>query len=189
MINPYLVGKHVYLRHPTEEDALGKWHEWYSDEETTKYLVDQWWPNSIENQMNLYRSLTDEWSSGNRTKLVLSVVTKKDDIHIGIVGLSTINWVHRYADLIIIIGDKKYRRIPYTLEAHELMHVVSFIRLNLLNVKSYYAASNKGAIAVQKLFKYKKVGVYEKLYTIDGEQVDLIAGMLNRDDYLRIRKK
>ena len=138
MVNPYLVGKHVYLRHPTEEDALGKWHEWFSDEETTKYLIDQWWPNSIENQMDIYRSLVDDWNRGSRIKLVLSVVTKKDDIHIGIVGLSGINWVHRYADLIIIIGEEEYRKIPYTLEAHELMHVVSFIRLNLLNVKSYF---------------------------------------------------
>ena len=74
MVNPYIVGKHVYLRHPTEEDAMGKWHEWYSDEETTKYLIDQWWPNSIENQMDIYRSLVDDWNRGSRIKLVLSVI-------------------------------------------------------------------------------------------------------------------
>ena len=104
MINPYIIGKNLYLRHPTEEDASGKWYECFSDEETTKYLVDRYWPNSVENQLELYRSLNRD-----TTKLVLSVVTKKEDIHIGIVGLSVINWVHRYADSIIILGEKKYR--------------------------------------------------------------------------------
>jgi len=37
MYNPYIKGKHVYLRHPTEEDAIGAWHEWFSDEEIVKY--------------------------------------------------------------------------------------------------------------------------------------------------------
>ena len=39
MNNPYLVGKHVYLRHPTKQDVEGKWYEWFSDEETTKFLA------------------------------------------------------------------------------------------------------------------------------------------------------
>ena len=189
MENPYIIGKHVYLRHPTEEDALGKWTEWFSDEETTRYVTEQNWPNSVESQLEHYRSLTEEWMRGIHKTLVLSVVTKKENIHIGIVGLSRINWVHRFADLIIIIGEKDYRKIPYTLEAHELMHAVSLFRLNLMHVKSFYASNNKGAIAVQKIFKYKKVGVYEKLCYIDGEQVDLVAGMLNRDDYIKSRKK
>ena len=122
MINPYLIGKSVYLRHPTEEDALGKWHEWFSDEETTKYASDQYWPNSVENQLNHYKTLAEETIRGDQNRLVLSVVTKTEDLHIGIVGLSRINWVHRFADVIIIIGERKYRRIPYTIEAHELIH-------------------------------------------------------------------
>ena len=189
MINPYIAGKHVYLRHPTEEDALGKWYEWFSDEETTKYLNDQFWPNNVENQLNLYNSLVDERIRDYRHRLVLSIVTKKDDLHIGVVSLSRINWVHRYADSVIIIGDKSHKRMPYTVEAHELTHAVAFARLNLLNLKSYYAATNEGAIALQELFKYKKVGVYEKLLSVDGARVDLITGMLNKNDYLRLRRK
>mgnify|MGYP000190897343 FL=1 len=57
MINPYVVGEHIYLRYPTEEDASGRWYEWFSDEETTKYLVDRYWPNSIESQLVFLKSL------------------------------------------------------------------------------------------------------------------------------------
>ena len=188
MKNLYMAGEHVYLRHPTEEDALGKWHEWFSDEDTTKYNADQYWPNTVENQLALYKSLTDNSTSDSRNKLVLSVVTIKDDLHIGVVGLTRINWVHRYADIIIIIGDKDHRKMPYSLEAHELTHSVAFLRLNLLHLRSFYAATNEGAAALQNMLRYKKIGVYPEFMVIDGKWVDLVTGLLKKDDYLESRK-
>ena len=130
MINPYIIGKHVYLRHPTEEDANGKWYEWFSDEETTKYLEARYWPNCIENQLEFYNALIKD-----KRNLVLSIVTRSDDVHIGVLSLSNINWVHRYAEVVMVIGEKSYRKMPYTLEAHILQHKVAFFRLNLLNLK------------------------------------------------------
>ena len=38
MYNPCMIGKHVYLRHPTEEDVMGRWHQWFRDEQAIKYL-------------------------------------------------------------------------------------------------------------------------------------------------------
>ena len=57
MYNPYIVGKQIYLRHPTEDDVQGKWHEWFSDEKITKYMSDRFWPNSKEAQLEFYKSL------------------------------------------------------------------------------------------------------------------------------------
>ena len=85
MYNPYKIGKQIYLRHPNEEDVNGKWHEWFSDEETTKYLSQRFWPNSKEAQLDFYRSL-----KSSRDKLVLSVINRSSDKHIGIVSLSSI---------------------------------------------------------------------------------------------------
>lgn len=178
MINPYIAGEHVYLRHPTEEDVSGRWYEWFSDEETTKYLVDRYWPNSIEAQLELFKSLTRD-----NNRLVLSIVDRSKDVHIGVLGLSSINWIHRYAEGSIIIGEDSYRKMPYTTETTDLMHKITFLRLNLLNLKSAYASSNEGAEALQQLFKYTKVGVYKKLLLIDGHADDLIVGVLNRGSW------
>ena len=90
MYNPYMIGKNVYLRHPTEEDALGRWHEWFSDEETCKYLGDRFWPNSKEAQLDFWKSLKD------RNRLALSIVTideKYDDIVL--VMLDKESWLKR----------------------------------------------------------------------------------------------
>ena len=57
MYNPYAIGKQIYLRHPTEADVEGKWHDWFSDEETAKIMVDRFWPNTKEAQLEFYKSL------------------------------------------------------------------------------------------------------------------------------------
>ena len=57
MKNAYIIGKQIYLRHPTEDDLNGNWYEWFSDEETTKFLESRFWPNSRESQLAFYNSL------------------------------------------------------------------------------------------------------------------------------------
>ena len=69
MRNPYIIGKHCYLRQPTQEDADGVWHEWLSDEETTRHLSSRAMPNSLESQNAFYQSTHDVGS-----RLVLSIV-------------------------------------------------------------------------------------------------------------------
>lgn len=179
MYNPYMIGKHVYLRHPTEEDALGKWHEWFSDEQTTKYLVDRFWPNSKDAQLEFLKSLSD------RSRLALSVVTKENDEHIGVVSLSSINWVHRYADVAIFIGEKEYRKGVYAIEAFSLILKVAFIRLNLKTIKGGYVKSNESTHAMIKIFKFSKVGEYKNLLCIDGHYDDLVTVMLDRETWFR----
>ena len=48
MINPYEIGNKIYLRTPTKSDLSGNWYQWFSDPETTEFLIDRWWPNSEE---------------------------------------------------------------------------------------------------------------------------------------------
>jgi RimJ/RimL family protein N-acetyltransferase len=179
MYNPYIVGKHVYLRAPTEEDALGHWHEWFSDEEATKHLADRFWPNTREEQLAFLKSL------GDRNRLALSVICKENDRHIGVVSLSSINWVHRYADIAIVIGDKEYHRGAYSIEAFSLMLKSAFVRLNLKTIKSAYAASNEASRTIHSVFKFTTVGTYKNILFIDGRWDDLVAAMLDQETWLK----
>jgi len=182
MINPYIVGKHVYLRHPTEEDALGKWYEWFSDEETTKYLSDRYWPNCIEKQLDFYKSLNND-----NNRLVLSIICKTNDLHVGVLSLN-INWVNRSASVAMVFGEKNYKKMPFTLEAQILLLKVAFLKLNLENVTHATATSNKGSRAFEKAFKFKEVGVYENYLYIDGKREGMSVGILSRDVYLKNNK-
>ena len=179
MYNPYIVGKQIYLRHPTEDDVQGKWHEWFSDEETTKFLEARFWPNSKESQLVFYNSLHND-----RNKLVLSIVLLSNDQHIGIISLSDINWVHRSANIGIIIGEKKYNKGIYATEAYSLILKIAFLRLNLLNLKAGYCKSNKTSEAILKLFKFKTVGIYKNILLIDGKKDDDIVTYLDSETWL-----
>ena len=180
MYNPYAVGKQIYFRHPTEVDVEGKWHEWFSDEETAKAMVDRFWPNTKEAQLEFYKSLLN-----SRDRLALSIINKSNDEHIGIISLSSINWVHSYADISLVLGEKEYRKGSIAAEAFSMMLKVAFIRLNLKNVKSAYNALNKESEALHRLMKFNKVGVYRKLACIDGNDVDVIVEMLDRKSWLK----
>lgn len=179
MYNAYAAGKRIYLRHPTEEDANGRWHEWFSDEETTKYLSARFWPNTREAQQVFLKTL------GNMSGLVLSIVTKKADRHIGVVSLGSINWVHRFAEVALVIGEKEYQKGSYAVETFGLILKIAFNRLNLRALKSGYAASNEASRAIHELFRFTRVGVFKDILYIDGRYDDLVISMLDKESWLK----
>ena len=179
MINPYAVGKHVYLRHPTLEDARGQWHEWISDEETTKYLVDRFWPNTLEQQEEFVKGV-----SASKDRLVLSIVTRDTDTHIGVCNLSLMNWAHKYCNLSLIIGDKEHRRGAYAFEACALLTKAAFLRLNMRTVTAAYASGNDLISKVLQVMRFKPAGRYEGMFQIDGVEQDCVMVQMSRADWL-----
>ena len=185
MRNPYIIGKHCYLRHPTQEDADGVWHEWLSDEETTRFLSSRAMPNSLESQNAFYQSILDVAS-----RLVLSIVDTKTDKHIGVCNLSSINWVHRYADIAVIIGDKDYRVGLYYLESMSLLQRIAFQRLNLRMIKSVYVITNEAAEKVHQVFGFKKTGQIEDIFWDRDRYVATVQMVLSKKDWqLRQQKE
>jgi len=179
MYNPYAEGKHVYLRHPTPSDVEGRWHEWLSDEETTQWLDLRNWPNSVERQREFYESLKK-----TENRLVLSIVDKESGQHIGVCNLSSINWVSRYCDVAIVIGEKKFRTGVYVLETMSLLLRIAFLRLNLRIVKSTFAASNEASCTIHDVFRFKEVGRINGLLWDSGQYIDSVIVMLHSEDWM-----
>jgi len=180
MHNPYIVGKLIYLRHPTEEDVNGPWYEWFSDEETTKYMGERYWPNSKEAQFEFYKSI-----QSNRTRLVLSIVDIQTNKHIGVSNLSSINWVHRFCEMAVVIGEKEFRKGTIAYECFHLLLKIAFLRLNLRHVKADYVKSNEFTKQIIKVLKFQEIGEVKNFYWADGKYRDYVLGILNRDAWLK----
>ena len=180
MRNPYIVGKQIYLRHPTEADVTGRWHEWFSDEEVTKYIGDRYWPNSVEAQMEFYRSCLN-----SRSRMLLSIVDMKSDKHIGVCSVSNISWLHRYGDLSFVIGDGEYRKGTYGFEAASLLMKVAFLRLNFRTLRGGHVASNEASAMVLKMLGFETVGTYKQLFWADGKYNDYVVCMVSREAWLK----
>lgn len=184
MINPYAVGKQIYLRAPNEADLEGRWHEWLSDPELTQFLVDRYWPNTIDSQKLFYDSI-----KSSRDKLVLSVCHKETDEHIGVCSLSGINWVHRYADIAFIIGEKNYRNGAIGLETTAMLLEIAFKRLNLLNMRASYFSNHPHTPVLLKIFGFKEVGRFDNFLHYNNTLEDMVYSQLSREKWMARNKK
>lgn len=180
MYNPYIVGKNIYLRHPTEEDVAGKWHEWFSDEETTKYIGDRYWPNSKEAQLEFFKA-----SMNSRSRLLLSIIDKASDKHIGACSLSNISWLHRYCDMALVIGEKDFRSGSLAFECCSLLLRTAFLRLNMKTVRGGYVSVNEYTEKLLKVLRFETVGAYKEMFWVDGKYQDYIMSMIRREDWLK----
>jgi len=183
MYNPYMVGKQIYLRHPTEEDVNGKWHEWFSDEEITRYMPERYWPNSKEKQYEFYKTI-----SSSRERLLLSIIDIKTDKHIGVCNLNFINFVHGVCEIALAIGEKEFRKGSYGFECFTLLLKIAFLRLNLRIIKSNYIESNEYTKNIQKVLRFKEIGKIKDWFWINGKYEDLIIEVLHRDEWLKRNK-
>lgn len=183
MKNVYLAGKSIYLRSPEEKDVYGDWYQWFSDQEITEFL-NHYLPNSIEKQKDFY-----EQTKNSENKLVLSICDKKNDKHIGVCGLDSINWINRSANLSIIIGDKRYQKGPYVIEAFSLLIECAFINLNLKNLRSYFNEKNIKSEKLHQLFKFEFIGKFKKITYVNGHYYDDIICQLSRQKWLKYNKQ
>jgi len=184
MINPYEIGKTIYLRTPTKDDVSQSWYQWFSDPETTEFLTDRWWPNSVEAQESFYDQIIL-----NKSSLVLSVCDIKTDTHLGVCSLGSINWVHRNADIALVIGDKKFKNGVVAVEIMSLLIKIAFKRLNLLNLRSIHVESHPLTSHLIKLFKFKKAGILKEYFFYNNKYVDMVITQLKRADWQKVNNK
>lgn len=186
MINPYSIGKQVYLRAPNASDANdSSWYEWFSDPEVTRYLGEsRFWPNSIEAQVEFFESI-----KSSKDRLVLMICDKETDELIGVSNLSQINWVHRYADVALVIGEEKYRKGTVAVETMLLLLDIAFNRLNLRNIKAGHISTNPMTPVLCKLCGFEEVGRFKNLAYYFGDYVDTVFYQLSRETWLMRNQK
>lgn len=179
MKNPYAIGSKVYLRAPSLEDAEGPWYEWFSDPETTKYLADRYLPNSKEKQVSFFHSLNN-----SSDRVVFSICKIDNDEHIGVCGLSAINWFHGYADIAYIIGKKQEDNANVIIEAVRLLLESAFNRMNLVNLRSTYVESNPVTPLIDKVFGFELVGKLKNYALCQGKRNDVFISQLTKEAWL-----
>jgi ribosomal-protein-alanine N-acetyltransferase len=137
---PFIYGQNIYLRELRESDLDGPWYSWFNDSEVTTFQNKGVFPNTREKQKAYYNSLL----TGNNTDVVFAIIEESSNKHIGNVGLHKIDWIHRSAELGIVIGDKDAWGKKYGKEAWKL---VSGYGIQVLNLHRIYAQIMEGNVA------------------------------------------
>ncbi len=139
---PFIKGDKIYLRELRTTDLAGPWFTWLNDSDVTTFQNKGIIPNSIEKQTKYYESLIN-----NANEVVLAIVEEETGKHIGCVGLHKIDWIHRSAELGIVIGDRDVWGKKFGKQAWQLISDYGFTVLNLHRI---FAVIVEGNIASQK---------------------------------------
>lgn len=173
----FIEGEKIYLREVRASDVSANYYRWMNDPDVNQYLETRYIPQSIDNIRRFVES-----KDGKTDEIFLAICLKENDQHIGNIKLGPINWIHRFADISLLIGEKKYWGQGI---ASEAIRVLSTFAFNVLNLKKIKAGCYEDNIGSRKTFEkagFKVEGILKKQWELNGKYQDEILLGLLRDD-------
>ena len=124
-----IIGKKVRLR-PIERDDLPRFVAWFGDPEIRRHLL-LYLPFSLAQEERWFENLLERLE---RQEEVILAIETSDGAHIGNIGLHSIDWKNRSAELGITIGEKEYWNQGYGSAAIRTLLGLAFREMNLHRV-------------------------------------------------------
>ncbi len=159
-----------------EPDDIKRTHQWVNDNEVTRYTGTVYPVSAADNEAYWPQQLKNP----NRATFA---VDAEDGVHIGNVELRDIDWVSRFAETVVYIGNPEYRGKGYGNEMLGALFEFAFDRLNLHRLHSRVFGYNKAAMKMAEWCGYKKEGVMRQHLFRDGEFHDVIVYGALKEDY------
>lgn len=178
MYHPFLIGERIYLRALEQSDLSGNYFQWLNDNEVCAFNSHAIFPNSTKKMQDFFDSMQD-----NKTAVVLAIITKEKDTHIGNLGLHEIDWISRSAEFRILLGDKDNWQKGFANEAAQLIINYGFERLNLNRIFCGTSAENIGMQKLAEKLNMKKEGVMRSAMYKMNKYVDIIVYGLFKDEF------
>lgn len=180
MTSPFLVGPRLYLRALTPKDLDSRYFEWFNDQASDVFTDHALWPNTPARMETFLERVTR-----GEQDLVLAIVTRRGDRHIGNIGLHRINWVHCRAEMAILIGEAALRSRGYGREAIQLLAAYAFNKLNLNRIGLGVVDGNGAAIRAYEGAGFVREGRFEQHFHRGGRFVDTVRMRLLRSEFVR----
>lgn len=159
----------IYLRGLRESDLQGDWYKWFNDKEVTAFQNKGIFPNTFEKQREYFESV-----NRSRDDVVLAIIHDKDDTHIGNIGLHRIDYIHRHAEVGIVLGEKKHWKKGYATQCLKAVTDYSRNTLNLHRLTAYLMKGNTGSHKAFLSAGFKEEGtMFERFYK-NGAYLDAI---------------
>jgi len=175
---PFLEGKLIFLRGLCSEDADGGYPLWFNSDDINKHNSHHRHPYSRTEAISYIEALSED-----RTKLVLAIVDKDTNRHIGNVALQDINNINRSANLAIIIGEKDFWGRGIAVEASRLIISHGFFELNLHRIDAGTSSENASAIAWLEKLGFIKEGHKRRAHYKNGCYHDILEYGILREEW------
>ena len=164
---PFVRAKDFYLRELRASDLDGPWYAWFNDAEVTRHQNKKIFPNTREKQRTYYEALLS-----SDKDVVLAIVDEKTKKHIGNVGLHKIDWIHRSAELGIVLGNKAFWGRKIGKRAWALITAYGFQVLNLNRIYAYVLKDNLASRKSAEAAGFVREGTIREFMYKNGCYVD-----------------
>ena len=180
----FVDGVKILLRPLCEVDLNDRYLSWLNDGEVTRFMETGTFPVTARELQEFYEN-----TAKSKTDVLFAIVDKETDLHIGNIKLGGINWVHRFADLGIMIGDKPYWGKGYGREACSLLLKYAFETLNLNKVTLGVYGNHAAAIKAYEKVGFQIEGRISGLLNFEGRYVDKVILGISRQQFTGGREK
>ena len=171
-----LVGDNVYLS-PISLDDIEEYTEMVNNIEVSVGLGCVVYTNimDFESEKELLNSIKKEKIFGVR-------LLENDEL-LGNVSFKSIGEIHRTAEMGIMLGNPKYQRKGYGMEAINLLLDYGFSFLNLRNISLNVFEYNEVAYNLYKKAGFKEAGRLRKAVEIMGKTYDVIIMDMLKEEF------
>ena len=178
MNNPFLIGQNIYLRGLSVEDAQGDYPSWLNDAEVCQYSEHHVFPYT-KAQANQYI----EQLPTQKDRIMLAIIDKKSNTHIGNITLLAISSLHRSAEFSILIGNKAFHGKGLSKEATLLMLEHGFNTMNLHRICCGTMISNTAMQRLALSVGMVQEGIFRDEVYKDGAYHDTIRFSILKEEF------
>ncbi|NWF67047.1 MAG: GNAT family N-acetyltransferase [Campylobacterales bacterium] len=168
----------VYLRELNCSDVNENYLSWMNDSEITKYLEVRFRQFSIDDLIKFVNE-----TKKSDTNYLFGIFLKESNKHIGNMKIGDINKFHHFADVGLLIGDKKEWGKGYATLAIKEACKIAFNDLNLYKLKSGMYENNLGSYRAFLKVGFKEVGRYKNHWICGEKREDEILLELLKEDF------
>lgn len=180
MMRVFMQDSEVILRPLEVNDIQAGYIHWFDDAEVCAGNNHHRYPYTYNDMVRYVESI-------DKSQLVLAIVQKETDKHVGNIALSGIDTINRSANLTFVIGDKSAwgKGIGYC--AGKLMIEHGFDQLNLHRIGLGTMENNIGMQKLAKKLGFKEEGRRKEVIFKDGNYYDMYLFGLLRKNWEDIR--
>ncbi len=183
----FIKGEIMDLCCPTEKAIYDdKWHSWFNDPKTTRFLNQGIFPNTIEDQLDYLESMRK-----NKGRILLLIKPKELEKIVGVASLSNIDYRHRKADFAMVLGNRNYKaryKQLIGMEAKCRMIEHAFETVGLERINGSQVAGLSMWQRWQVLFGYRIEGIQRKAFRKGHKVYDVFITSVLLEDYLKLKK-
>ena len=176
--DPFLKGRLFYLRPVRRTDYDAVMTRWLSDRTVTRFLSRGTFPQTTEQLSRQYDQLITSSSD-----IEFTIALTENDAAIGVVGLHSMSWIARHAELRILIGERQSWRQGIGTEACQLICSYGFEVLNFQKVWLGVSAGNLAALTAYRLSGFQEEGRLRNELFRNGRYYDVVRMSMLEAEY------